>query len=55
MPIVIDELIVTAKVMQSPNREADRQSRGRDSFEKEALIQECVEQVLRQLDRKQER
>ncbi|WP_432695150.1 DUF5908 family protein [Marinobacterium sp. YM272] len=55
MPIVIHELVVTAEVEQRISTESNRESGERQSIDREELIRECTEQVLKQLQRQKER
>jgi len=57
MPIEIRELVIRAEVTgdsQKPEPAVSPTTRGRE-MEREALIQACVEQVLRALRRERER
>ncbi|WP_185231375.1 DUF5908 family protein [Teredinibacter franksiae] len=55
MPIVIHELVVTAEVEQRISTEAQRQGGERSAFDREELVRECAEQVMKQLQRERER
>lgn len=61
MPVVINEIQITAYVNETGNTES-RQQRGRsegekkaDETKKESLVKICVEEVLRILKEKEER
>lgn len=61
MPVVINEIQITAYVSETGNTES-RQQRGRsegekkaDETKKESLVKICVEEVLRILKEKEER
>ena len=55
MPIVIQELIVTAEVEQRIATQSPREGGQARLLDREELIRECVEQVLRQLERQREK
>lgn len=55
MAIVIHELIVTAEVEQRINTEGQREGSTQGMLDREELIRECTEQVLKQLERQRER
>ena len=61
MPVVINEIQITAYVNETGNTE-NRQQRGRsegekkdDEIKKESIVKICVEEVLRILKEKEER
>lgn len=53
MPLVIHELIVTAETQQTP--QSKQQAISEPPLDKEELIRECVEEVIKQLARERER
>jgi hypothetical protein len=57
MPIEISELVTRVTIMDKPQRddERPRAAEGAASLGQEALIQECVRQVLRILRQERER
>lgn len=55
MPIVIHELVVTAELEQKIGTSSDNQGAQPKSLDREEIIRECVEQVLKQLERQKER
>lgn len=55
MPVVIHELVVTAELEQKLSTEGQRESAPGKLLDREDLIRECTEQVLKQLERRQER
>lgn len=55
MPVEIKELIIRAVVDESDKREHDAPKTWTGSSEKEALLEDCVKQVLRILRRSRER
>jgi hypothetical protein len=55
MPIVIQELIVTAEVEQRISTQSTREGAAASHLDREELIRECTEQVLKQLERQHER
>jgi phenylpyruvate tautomerase PptA (4-oxalocrotonate tautomerase family) len=58
MPIVIHELVVTAQVKRSASSQSDASSRKQEQqrqLDKQAIIKECTEAVLKQLERQRER
>ncbi len=55
MPVVIHELIVTAEVEQRISTASSREGGESQSIDREELIRECTEQVLKQLQRQKER
>jgi hypothetical protein len=56
MPIEVRELVIRAVVEQTARAPSETpQPAARDADEREALVQACVEQVLRILRREQER
>jgi len=59
MPVEILELIVRAEVQEPSAQAPATQTRGEDSedknFERQVLIEECVEQVLEILRHRQQR
>ncbi|WP_158538013.1 MULTISPECIES: DUF5908 family protein [Corallincola] len=54
MPIVIDELIVTAEVT-SPSGAETTTEQALSDLDREQLIRECVDEVLAVLERQSER
>jgi len=55
MPIIIQELIVTAEVEQRLVTQSPREGGQGALLDREELIRECTEQVLKQLERQRER
>src|SRR5690606_5390740 len=55
MPVVIQELIVTAEVEQRISTQSTRQGGQGSELDREELIRECIEQVMKQLERQQEK
>lgn len=56
MPIEIRELVIKATVNQDQNRAASNTNAGaEDNDEKEAVVREAVEEVLRIMESKKER
>jgi hypothetical protein len=55
MPVVIHELIVTAEVEQRIATESSRVAGAPSQLDREELIRECTEQVLKQLERQHEK
>ena len=55
MPVVIHELVVTAEVSQRIATESTKLSEGPSKLDREELIRECAEQVLKQLERQHEK
>jgi homoserine kinase len=55
MPVVIHELVVTAELEQKISTEKERDTAQARPLDREELIRECVEQVMKQLQRQQER
>lgn len=55
MPIVIQELIVTAEVEQRISTQSAREGGDGGQLDREELVRECTEQVLKQLERQRER
>ena len=58
MPVIINELVIRATVSETPaspgnNNQSSAVTGNRE--DREALIKECVEQVLQILDRQKER
>ena len=51
MPVVIDELVVRVEVDES----GGSRPRATQSADRQAIVEECIEQILEILDRKQER
>ncbi len=52
MPIEIKELIIKASVTAGAG---DASEKGEESFDKGEIVRDCVEQVLRILEREKER
>jgi hypothetical protein len=57
MPIVINEIVFKGEISQptAPGEGPDRARRPANAAEKRALIEECVERVVRLLEREKER
>ena len=55
MPVVIHELVVTAEVEQRISTQSRREDGQAGALDKEELIRECTEAVLKQLERRRER
>lgn len=55
MPIEIRELVIRAVVKDELNQKADTTALPTEPENQQALIEECVKQVLKILKRKQER
>lgn len=56
MPVVINELVFKAEISSViPDRSADTQSERRKPVSEKEIIQACVEEVMRILERKKER
>ncbi len=54
MPVIINELIVTAMVSEKTGP-PDRDGQKNKNLDKKEIIEECVEEVLRVLEQKEER
>ncbi len=55
MPVEIKELVIRAVVADSPTTSGRASTRPEDEDERQALIEECVRQVLQVLRRTEER
>ncbi len=55
MPIVIHELVVTAELEQKIGTSSDNQDAPSKRLDREEIIRECTEQVIKQLERQKER
>ena len=55
MPIVIQELIVTAEVEQRIGTQEARVGGAAGQMDREELVRECVEEVMKQLERQREK
>lgn len=56
MPVYIKELVVRARVEDSLSQVSDSpESPERVAIDQRAIVEDCVEEVLRVLERKQER
>ena len=55
MPVVIHELVVTAELEQKIGTETQSGNSSSQLLDRETLIRECTEQVLKQLERQRER
>ena len=55
MPLVIHELVVTAEVEQRISTERARDGAEASPLDTEEIVRECVEEVLKQLERRAEK
>ena len=57
MPVVINEIVFKGEISPptAPGEERNRAPRSANAVERRALIEECVERVLRLLEREKER
>ena len=55
MPVEIRELVIRAVIRNENNPQQDREEERPETKDQQAIIEECVKQVLKILKRKQER
>jgi hypothetical protein len=55
MPVEIKELVIRAVAVEDSVEDSERSALRSESIDKEALIEECVHQVLKILKRSKER